>query len=292
MSLFYFELRKLLFNKKTSLFAVYSVIGFTSTIFLIGSNDSYRAYEEMAVAYEGSFDNEKAAEAERIYNEVSARYGTDSRMITRSVKDQPEIILAVNYYAYAQQVEEYWNGTPPESAEEPYGIALLKSKLTELESQGKQDTFAYGELSDALQCLIELGEPAFANILLWENLFNNWGEHMMQFLLFVPLAFIIAPVFAVERSSGMDNLILSSRHGRKKIVTAKLLSVLAASTLASHCIWQLPFFSVFFLTKACMDGMLPFSLFLHTPDRCSHSRLGSLHLWEPHGSFSPARFTA
>ena len=236
MSLFYFELQKLLFNKKTSLlllclFALYSVIGFTSTIFLIGSNDSYRAYEEMAVAYEGSFDNEKAAEAERIYNEVSARYGTDSRMITRSVKDQPEIILAVNYYAYAQQVEEYWNGTPPESAEEPYGIALLKSKLTELESQGKQDTFAYGELSDALQCLIELGEPAFANILLWENLFNNWGEHMMQFLLFVPLAFIIAPVFAVERSSGMDNLILSSRHGRKKIVTAKLLSVLAASTV-------------------------------------------------------------
>ena len=206
MSLFYFELRKLLFNKKTSLlllclFALYSVIGFTSTIFLIGSNDSYRAYEEMAAAYEGSFDNEKAAEAERIYNEVSARYGTDSRMITRSVKDQPEIILAVNYYAYAQQVEEYWNGTPPESAEEPYGIALLKSKLTALESQGKQDTFAYRELSDALQCLIELGEPAFANILLWENLFNNWGEHMMQFLLFVPLAFIIAPVFAVERLS-------------------------------------------------------------------------------------------
>lgn len=54
---------------------------------------------------------------------------------------------------------------------------------------------------------------------------------MMQFLLFVPLAFIIAPVFAVERSSGMDNLILSSRHGRKKIVTVKLLSVLVASTI-------------------------------------------------------------
>ena len=53
----------------------------------------------------------------------------------------------------------------------------------------------------------------------------------MQFLLFVPLAFIIAPVFAVERSSGMDNLILSSRHGRKKIVTVNLLSVLVASTV-------------------------------------------------------------
>ena len=236
MSLFRFELRKLLFNRKTlilllCLFVLYSVVGLTSTMFLIGGNDSYRAYEELAAAWEGSFDSEKAAEAEMIYQEVSARYGTDARMIARSVKDQPEIILAVNYHAYTERVEEYWNGTPPESAENPYGIALLQSKIAELESQEKQDTFAYRELSAALQRLEELGEPEFVGALLWENLFNNWGEHMMQFLLFVPLAFVIAPVFAMERSSGMDNLILSSRNGRRKIVTAKLLSTLAASTV-------------------------------------------------------------
>ncbi len=236
MSLFRFELRKLLLNKKTLLLlaclsALYSVVGLTSTMFLIGGNDSYRAYEESAANWEGPFDSEKAAEAEKIYQEVSARYGTDTRMIARSVKDQPEIILAVNYHAYAERVEEYWNGTPPESAEEPYGIALLQEKLAELESRGKQDSFAYRELSASMERLEELGEPEFANTLLWENLFNNWGEHMMQFLLFVPLTFIIAPVFAVESSSGMDNLILSSRNGRRKIVTAKLLSVLAASTV-------------------------------------------------------------
>ena len=137
----------------------------------------------------------------------------------------------MNYHAYAERVEEYWNGTPPESAEEPYGIALLQGKLAELESRGKQGSFDYRELSAALERLEELGEPEFANALLWENLFNNWGEHTMQFLLFVPLTFVIAPVFAVERSSGMDNLILSSRNGRRKIVTAKLLSVLASSTV-------------------------------------------------------------
>ena len=236
MSLFRFELRKLLLNRKTlllllCLFTLYSVVGLTSTMFLIGGNDSYRAYEESAVVWEGPFDSEKAAEAEKVYQEVSARYGTDARMISRSVKDQPEIILAVNYHAYAERVEEYWNGTPPESAEEPYGIALLQGKLAELESQGKQDTFEHRELSAALERLKELGEPEFTNALLWENLFNNWGEHMMQFLLFVPLTFVIAPVFAVECSSGMDNLILSARNGRRKIVTAKLLSVLAASTV-------------------------------------------------------------
>ena len=235
MSLFRFELRKLLLNKKTllllvCLFVLYSVVGLTSTMFLIGGNDSYRAYEELAANWEGPFDRKKAAEAEKIYQEVSARYGTDAQMILRSVKDQPEIILAVNYYAYAERVEEYWNGIPPESAEEPYGIALLQGKIAELESHGKQDSSDYRELSASLGRLEELGEPEFANALLWENLFNNWGEHMMQFLLFVPLTFVIAPVFAVERSRGMDNLILSARNGRRKIVTAKLLSVLAAST--------------------------------------------------------------
>lgn len=256
MSLFRFELRKLLLNKKTlllltSLFVLYSVVGLVSTMFLIGGNDSYRTYEELAAACEGPFDSEKAAEAEKVYQEISARYGTDSRMIARSVKDRPEIILAVNYHAYTERVEEYWKGTPPESVEEPYGIALLQGKIAELEGQGKQDTAVCRELYAALQRLEELGEPEFANTLLWENLFNNWGEHMMQFLLFVPLAFVIAPVFAVERSSGMDNLILSSRNGRRKIVTAKLLSVLAVSTAVV----------VLYLAATFIFGFLPHGSF-------------------------------
>lgn len=256
MSLFRFELRKLLLGRKTlllllCLLVLYSVVGLTSTMFLIGGNESYCAYEELAAQWEGAFDSKKAAEAEKIYQEVSARYGTDARMIARSVKDRPESILAVNYHAYTERVKEYWNGTPPESAEEPYGIALLQGKIAELESQGNQDAFASRKLSAALQRLKELGEPKFVNALLWENLFNNWGEHMMQFLLFVPLTFVIAPVFAVEHSSGMDNLILSSRNGRRKIVTAKLLSVLAASTVVV----------VLYLAATFLFGFLPHGSF-------------------------------
>lgn len=206
MSLYRFELRKLLLNKKTisllvCLSVLYSLIGFATSLFLIGSGDSYRVYEELAADYEGALDTEKAEWAKKEYEEISARYGTDSRMIARSIKDQPETMLALKYNEFAGRVDEYWNGTPPESAEEPYGIAL--------------------------------GEPKFANILLWENLFVNWGEHMMQFLLFIPLTFIIAPVFAVEKETGMDHLILSSRSGRRKIVTAKLLSILTASVVVA-----------------------------------------------------------
>ena len=171
MSLFRFELRKLLLNPKKlflllCLLALYSVVGLTSTMFLIGGNDSYRTYEELATDWEGPFDSEKAAQAETIYQKVSARYGTDARMIARSVKDQPEIILAVNYHAYIERVAEYWNGTPPESVEEPYGITLLQAKIAELESGGKQDTAACRELCASLQRLEELGEPEFASAML------------------------------------------------------------------------------------------------------------------------------
>ncbi len=109
-------------------------------------------------------------------------------------------------------------------------MPFCKGSSRNWKARESKDASDYRELSAALERLKELGEPEFSNALLWENLFNNWGEHMMQFLLFVPLTFVIAPVFAVERSSGMDNLILSARNGRRKIVTAKLLSVLAAST--------------------------------------------------------------
>lgn len=236
MSLYRFELRKLLLNKKTisllvCLSVFYSLIGLATSLFLIGSGDSYRVYGELAADYEGAFDAEKADWAKKVYEEISDRYGKDSRMIARSVKDQPETMLALKYNEFAGRVDEYWNGTPPESAEEPYGIALLQSKLAELENQGKQNTFAYKKLSGSLNVLSALGEPKFANILLWENLFVNWGEHMMQFLLFIPLTFIIAPAFAVEKETGMDHLILSSRSGRRKIVTAKLLSILTASAV-------------------------------------------------------------
>ena len=138
MSLYRFELGKLLLNKKTisllvCLFVLYSLIGFATSLFLIGSGDSYRVYEELAADYEGSLDAEKAAWAKKVYEEISARYGTDSRMIARSIKDQPETMLAIKYNEFTERVYEYWNGTPPESADEPYGIALLEAKLSELE---------------------------------------------------------------------------------------------------------------------------------------------------------------
>lgn len=72
-------------------------MGFVTSLFLIGSGKSYRAYEELAAGYEGAIDEGKAVWAKKVYEDVSARYGTDSRMIARSIKDQPETMLAIKY---------------------------------------------------------------------------------------------------------------------------------------------------------------------------------------------------
>lgn len=258
MSLFMFELRKLLLNKKTVilllvLFALYSIIGFSTSLFLIGSNDAYKDYEILSADYEGAIDTEKAENSKAAYDEITARYGTDSGMIARSIKDSPETILAVKYKEFCERVDEYHNGTPAKSNEEVYGINALQSKIHELEKHGQQNIFEYKKLCYFLQKLTALGEPEFANILLWENLFTNWGEHMMQFLLLIPLAFLIAPVFAIERSSGMDHLILSAHHGRRKIVTAKLLSVLITST-AIVMVYLIATFVFGFLPHASLHG--------------------------------------
>lgn len=70
------------------LLALYSVVGLTSAMFLNGGNDSYRVYEELAAAWVEPLDSEKAAEAEIIYQEVSARYGTnDCPKRQRSARD-------------------------------------------------------------------------------------------------------------------------------------------------------------------------------------------------------------
>ncbi len=71
MSLFHFEFKKLLLNKKTvsllvGLLILYSLMGFVTSMFLIGNGESYRVYEELAADYEGTLDEEKAAWAKKV----------------------------------------------------------------------------------------------------------------------------------------------------------------------------------------------------------------------------------
>ncbi len=78
-------------------------MGFVTSLFLIGIGKSYRIYKELAAGYEGTIDERKAVWAKKVYEEVSARYGTDFRMIARGIKDQPETMLAIKYNEFMEK---------------------------------------------------------------------------------------------------------------------------------------------------------------------------------------------
>jgi ABC-type transport system involved in multi-copper enzyme maturation permease subunit len=248
MSLFQFELRKLFLNRKNIiiffvLFAIYGAIGFGTTYFLVGDGQNYKAYAKFAEPFIGPLNPHKAAEARAAYEALKERYGDNEEVIYYGTSSDPAAKFDVDYAHFVEHIGEYYNGSPMDNLGEPYGITVLQKKLFSLEQAGETNSFEYRKTQNQLRIEQNLGEPQFANTVLWDNLFKNWGDFIMLFLLFVPLAFIIAPVFSVEASTGMDNLILSSRQGRQKIVTAKITAVVVTAAciiiayLAATCIF-------------------------------------------------------
>jgi ABC-type transport system involved in multi-copper enzyme maturation permease subunit len=259
MSLFRFELRKLLINKKTliiwaALLAVYAAVGFGTSYFLVGSGEAYNTYSALAEPATGTLNQATADEALRNYDDLKERYGDNPEMIYYGTSNDPAMKFHVDYAGFVGNVDAYYNGAPSDSLTQPYGINVLQKNLTQMEQDGQSKTFEYRSAKNQLNKETALGEPQFANTVQWANLFTNWGDTLMLFLLFVPLIFILSPVFSVEASTGMDNLILSSRNGRRKIVTAKL-GAAVVTTLAIIGTYILATFIAGFIAVGSFAGI-------------------------------------
>jgi ABC-type transport system involved in multi-copper enzyme maturation permease subunit len=258
MSLFRFELRKLLLNKKTLiiwmvLLIVYAAVGFGTSYFLVGSGEAYNTNSALANPATGPIDRKTADEALKNYDALKARFGDNPEMIYYGTSDDPAMKFHVDYAGFVGNVDAYHNGAPSDSLTAPYGVNILQENLSEMEKNGHTKTFEYRSTKSQLNKEVSLGEPQFANTIEWANLFTNWGDTLMLFLLFVPLIFILSPIFSMEASTGMDNLILSSRYGRRKIVTAKLGAVIVTA-LAIIGTYLLATFVTGFLSIGTLEG--------------------------------------
>jgi ABC-type transport system involved in multi-copper enzyme maturation permease subunit len=258
MSLFRFELRKLMLNKRTLailavMLIVYAAVGFGTSYFLVGSGESYKTYSALAEPVTGPLNSQKAEEAMKSYEALKDRFGDNPEMIYYGTSSDPVSKFDVDYANFVGYVDEYYSGAPSDSLSEPYGVNVLQENLAGLTRDGKANTFEYRSTRNQLDKEISLGEPQFANTVEWGNLFTNWGDTIMLFILFIPLAFLISPVFSMEASTGMDNLILSSRNGRRKIVTAKLASIIVTS-LTVLGIYLLATFVFGFLSVGTFEG--------------------------------------
>jgi ABC-type transport system involved in multi-copper enzyme maturation permease subunit len=258
MSLFRFELRKLLLNKKTlviwaALIVIYAAVGFGTSYFLVGGGEAYNTYSALANPATGPIDRKTADEALKNYDALKERYGDNPEMIYYGTSDDPAMKFYVDYAGFVGNVDAYYNGAPSDSLTAPYGVNVLQNNLSGMDRNGQANTFEYRSTKAQLDREVALGEPQFANTIEWANLFTNWGDTLMLFLLFIPLIFILSPVFSVEASTGMDNLILSSRNGRRKIVTAKLGAVVVTA-LAIVGAYLLATFVTGFLSIGTLEG--------------------------------------
>jgi hypothetical protein len=254
MSLFHFELRKLMLNKRTliiiaALAVFYSAIGFGTSYFLVGSGEAYKTYSDLAAPATGPLDKEAAQKSLQSYEAMKQRFGDNPEMIYYGTSSDPVLKFDVDYANFASYVNEYYNGAASDSLSEPYGINALQRNLAQL----KAGSFEYKKVKSQLDKETKLGPPTFANTVEWGNLFTNWGDTLMLFVLFVPLAFLISSVFSREASSGMDSIILSTRNGRGKIAGAKICAV-AVTALAVIGIYLITTFIFGFLSVGTLEG--------------------------------------
>lgn len=252
MKLFRFELRKLLLNKKTLIilavmFALYIGIGVANIIMPFKGTGTHEIYTELAGDFTGKLDLVQAEKSTAEVSELQGLYGT-GHMVERMSSTNGQLKFDYQYSAFATRVNTYYNGTGVPGSDEIIGIKPLEEEIARLEAAGETDTYQYDKLVKQLDFEKNIGEPEFQEVTSWDSLFEEWGGIFILILLFFPLAFLIAPVFTMEASTGMDNVILSSQNGRGKLVVAKLGAVAVTCTVVTL---------IFFLGTA-LGNFIPF----------------------------------
>ncbi|MCL2425006.1 MAG: hypothetical protein FWD05_01575 [Oscillospiraceae bacterium] len=79
---------------------------------------------------------------------------------------------------------------------------------------------------------VEIPDDAMSYTDVWWHIFNQGGNFILWLF---GLSFIViigvAPVFAEERSTGVDKIILTSKHGKNKLIANKIIASLLFATV-------------------------------------------------------------
>jgi ABC-type transport system involved in multi-copper enzyme maturation permease subunit len=175
--------------------------------------------------------------------------GTNSLLVVN--KERPEVIaahtgpiqpdLALKYAPrlkeeYAEdsvgpKVEKMTRILEQRYAVSAYSLDLFNENLTELREQKalleKQDQESYvlKDVTKKLSMLEGIQPPGFYVTNDWGSLYRFFSiPGVGNMLIGLILVFALAPLYSGETNYRMDSLILSSKYGRLKIVTAKLLA--------------------------------------------------------------------
>jgi type III secretory pathway component EscS len=237
MELFKYEMKKLLFNKNRiallgMVFIICLLMGLLAAegTLAVKKSADYGEYIRLFSENAGRFNPEQYAKYKAISEATEAEYkkGNEDGFFMYLHRN-PVQKFHRDYTEFGNRVHEYWNG--PEYQDETIitGVYPIQEKLKEL--SGKTDTREYKYYKKRLGAELSLGEPVFENTLFWDNFSLAFDPSRVGLLLLMFLAFIVSPVFTQEVQTDMDSIILCTVKGRREIVTAKLLSVCAASAI-------------------------------------------------------------
>jgi Type IV secretory pathway, VirB2 components (pilins) len=235
MSLLMFEMKKLFLKRSilivTFLFILIPLIPYAVGEIYSNNNMSSQTYYEFVKPYEGAIDQKVASEAREavvklLEQKLKNRDGV-------SAGDTPEqTLFYIDYYNASLALDKYRNGDGNENPEKPYSLNGIRNRMDKLESEGKQNTYEYRMRKMQYNALESSGAPEFRYVRPWRDLFSfttmGAGYLFVAFL----LLFVISPLFSNERTTGMDSIILSSRYGRVRAVTAKLIAAIIFTSFA------------------------------------------------------------
>lgn len=253
MDLFRFEVQKLFLNKRTlAIILACLLISFiTGAITMVGLKNNSGDFSKLTALireHEGAVNPLLAAEADGDVSRLQALRTTDPEAFAG---EAPWYVTFQYMYANAgNMVQNFREGSERENPERPYSINRLKAYLER--HSNERGSYDYINAGLNLRMKLEAGEPGFYNVLVWDEIFGFFNGGGTAFLVLL-LAIVAAPVFSGETASGMDSVILSSKLGRRKVVTAKLAAAGVFATVWTACFFILnP--AVYFVFSGGLEG--------------------------------------
>ena len=202
------------------------------------TDSEYREAEKNVLS--GTVDEAYAASWEKQYKSYIDAHRLDDEEILKKAKKYltkkerkgltvPEMLYDIRYNNCVVSDEDF-NSMEMSVLEEEYMMILCaKEPLAIFDSM---DAYAPALAKDYQKCI----EKNIRNIELVAGYHYGWDvmisiNSQLPYTLAIVLALLFCALFAAERETGMRPLLRISRHGRKAVVTAKLLYACGASAI-------------------------------------------------------------
>ena len=235
MSLFKYEVKKLFWNGKSFIIiCIYFLLIFGGYLLdeleyknEYGNEDSLlNIYKPFEGKYSEEFYQESKEQFQYFINLKITEPETMNNIEYRRKKR-----VYIDYINFGQSFNNYSTGNQLNIGSVENSIEEMKLELLKLETEEEIDSFEYKETAKRLDILIKRGESEFAYYKSWKKIMESSISGPYDLFFLIILLIILSPAFSSDTSLGIEQILLSTKHGRKKIVTIKLKAAVLFSTL-------------------------------------------------------------